>query len=68
MEAGIIKFFSHLEDSHLAKWTRTAVKVLQFMVVDKENPNSILNMVTKSRENARSVQDHITKELWQCSQ
>src|SRR5258708_18549706 len=23
-------------------------------------------MVTKSRENARSVQDHITKEVWQC--
>jgi uncharacterized alpha-E superfamily protein len=36
------------------------------MVTDKENPNSVLNMVTLARENARSVQDHITKEMWQC--
>ena len=40
--------------------------VLQYMVSDKENPNSVLNMVTLARENARSVQDHITIELWQC--
>ncbi len=36
------------------------------MVTDRENANSVLNMVTRARENARSVQDHITKELWQC--
>ena len=40
--------------------------VLQYMVTDRENPNSVLNIVTLARENARSVQDHITKELWQC--
>ena len=36
------------------------------MVTDKENSNSVLNIVTRARENARGVQDHITKELWQC--
>src|SRR5579872_6752068 len=36
------------------------------MITDKENANSVLNIVTLARENARSVQDHITKELWQC--
>ena len=36
------------------------------MVIDKENANSILNMVTLARENARSVQEHIPKDLWQC--
>lgn len=40
--------------------------VLQYMVVDKNNPNSILNIITQVRENARSVQDHITKDVWQC--
>jgi uncharacterized alpha-E superfamily protein len=40
--------------------------VLCFMILEKNNPNSIINLVTKARENARSVQDHITKELWQC--
>src|ERR1700712_5706171 len=40
--------------------------VLQYMVTDRDNPNSVLSMVTFARENARSVQDHITIELWQC--
>jgi len=26
----------------------------------------VMNVITRARENARSVQDHITKELWQC--
>jgi len=39
---------------------------LQYMVTDKKNPNSIINMITQVRENARSVQDHITKDVWQC--
>ncbi len=40
--------------------------VLSYMVTDRENPNSVCNIVTLARENARSVQDHITKEMWQC--
>lgn len=36
------------------------------MVIGKDNPNSVLNIVTAARENGRSVQDHITKEMWQC--
>jgi uncharacterized alpha-E superfamily protein len=62
----VLKIFSHVEDDQIAAFGKNSREILQFMVVDKENPDSILNMVTKSRENARSVQDHITKELWQC--
>ncbi len=61
-----LKVFSFLEDDEIAKLEKNNRAVLQYMVVDKENPNSVFNMVTRSRENARSVQDHITKELWQC--
>jgi len=60
----VLKIFSHLDDTEISKLEKNN-GVLQFMVVDKENPDSVLNMVTQSRENARSVQDHITKELWQ---
>ena len=38
---------------------------LKHMVLDKGNNNSVLNIVAGARENARSVQDHVTKELWQ---
>src|SRR3954471_23151095 len=57
----VLKIFSHLDDEDISKIEKNSREVLKFMVVDKENPNSVLNMVTRSRENARSVQDHITK-------
>lgn len=40
--------------------------VIRHMVTGKSNPNSILNIITLARENARGVQEHITKDLWQC--
>lgn len=40
--------------------------ILQQTVSSKENPNSIINYIIRARENARSGQDNITKELWQC--
>jgi uncharacterized alpha-E superfamily protein len=61
----VLKIFSTLDEGQIAEMERDGRKVLQYMVVDRENPNSVFNMVTKSRENARSVQDNITKELWQ---
>lgn len=46
--------------------TEDAIESIQFMVFDAKNPNSLLNLVTKARENARSVQEHISRELWVC--
>lgn len=40
-------------------------ETLLHLITDKENPSSIVNNVMYARENARSVQDHITKEMWQ---
>ncbi len=62
----VLKTFSFLNEEQVAQIENDSRAVLQFMVIDKDNPNSVVNMVTKSRENARSVQDHITKEVWQC--
>ncbi|HEY5824346.1 MAG TPA: alpha-E domain-containing protein, partial [Cyclobacteriaceae bacterium] len=61
-----LRVFSYLDEKEMASVERHSREVLQFMAADRENPNSVFNMVIKSRENARSVQDHITKELWQC--
>lgn len=38
---------------------------LSHLISDKNNPLSIVNNIMYARENARSIQDHITKELWQ---
>jgi uncharacterized alpha-E superfamily protein len=61
----VLKIFSALDDQQIKEVERAGRKVLQYMVLDRNNPNSVLNMVTQSRENARAVQDNITKELWQ---
>lgn len=62
----VLKIFSYLPEAELNRFGNDSRDVLAFMLVDKENPNSVVNMVTRSRENARAVQDHITKEVWQC--
>ena len=62
----VIRIFCgpEVEDTVINKFNSRAV--LQFMVTDKNNPNSVINIITQVRENARSVQDHITKDVWQC--
>ncbi len=64
--APVLEIFTYLQDEQYDVIGNNSRTVLQYMVTDKENPNSVLNIVTRARENARSVQDHITKELWQC--
>lgn len=62
----VLKIFTFLNDVEANALARNTRAVLLFMLVGKENPNSVLNIVTMARENGRSVQDHITKEMWQC--
>ena len=62
----VLKIFTFLEEGRANALAHDTRGVLQYMVVGKDNPNSVLNMVTHARENGRSVQDHITKEMWQC--
>lgn len=39
--------------------------VLNYIICDNLNSNSVKNLITKARENARGSQDKITKELWE---
>ena len=62
----VLMIFSDMQSEKIEKTKYEGREVLQFMVSDKLNKNSVFNLVSKSRENARSVQDNVTKELWQC--
>jgi uncharacterized alpha-E superfamily protein len=62
----VLRIFTYLEEEQANAIAHHSRAALQYMVTDKENPNSVYNIVIHARENARSVQDHITKELWQC--
>lgn len=62
----VLMIFSDMQPEKIELTKYEGREVLQFMVTDKLNKNSVFNLVSKSRENARSVQDNVTKELWQC--
>lgn len=59
----IIKTYTPEDNTY---YTEDPIACINFMVFNVENPNSILNIVTRARENARSVQEHISRELWLC--
>ncbi len=62
----VLRLFTYLEETEAKQLETNPRAILQYIVTDKGNPNAVVNIVTRARENARSVQDHITKELWQC--
>lgn len=43
----------------------TRDNVVQFLTEDTSNPNSILSCVMAARENARSIRDIISSEMWE---
>lgn len=42
----------------------TKNNVIHFLIFDTENPNSIISCLTKARENARTVREIISSEMW----
>ncbi|MGC1481444.1 MAG: alpha-E domain-containing protein, partial [Chthoniobacterales bacterium] len=43
----------------------TADDVMEFVTFEKKNPNSILSCVSYARENARTVREQISSEMWE---
>lgn len=50
-------------DEHYDKINRS--NILRFMSFDDRNPNAIMSCVHKARENARSIREIISKEMWE---
>lgn len=42
----------------------TAAGVAQFLLLDRDNPNSVFSCVAAARENARTVRESISSEMW----
>jgi uncharacterized alpha-E superfamily protein len=62
----LLNIYSALKPKELKKIEHFSPLVFEDLVVNRDNPSSVFNNITNSRENARSIQDHITKEVWQC--
>jgi uncharacterized alpha-E superfamily protein len=52
----VLRIYTYLNDEDAAKIAYDSRAVIQFMVTNRDNPNSVVNMVTMARENpARST-------------
>jgi uncharacterized alpha-E superfamily protein len=61
----IIPLFSHYPDGSAPAEINSEAMALKALISDTKNLNSIKVLLTKARENARGVQDNITKEVWE---
>ena len=62
-----LKVFSGLSDEAIGAIEYDSAAVLLMMIIDKQNQHSLHQIIMRARENARGVQDHISKEVWECT-
>ncbi|HTN45061.1 MAG TPA: alpha-E domain-containing protein [Flavipsychrobacter sp.] len=62
----LLRSYSDAPQKQLLSLANESRKALHHLLLDRENDSSVINNITRARENARAVQDHTTKEVWQC--
>jgi uncharacterized alpha-E superfamily protein len=60
-----LELFTSLNSAEIALIEHDKEAVLYQLLLEPENTNSLKVIITKARENARGVQDNITKEVWE---
>lgn len=61
----VIKLLAHTADGQLPENVEKEGAALKYLITNTKNFNSIKVLFSKARENARGVQDNITKEVWE---
>lgn len=61
----VLEIFTESEDDYLNSIENNTEESLKHLLLDNSNSNCLKILVNKARENARGVQDHITKEVWE---
>ncbi|MFY8127335.1 MAG: alpha-E domain-containing protein [Chitinophagaceae bacterium] len=61
----VLELFSANSPAYLNEIKHDTPTALHELITNTQNINSLKNIVAKARENARGVQDHITKEVWE---
>ena len=62
----LLKIYGELKEDEVTGIETNSPRLLEHMIFSASNRASVYNNVMQSRENARSIQDNITKEVWQC--
>ncbi|MDQ5930741.1 MAG: hypothetical protein QG594_2530 [Bacteroidota bacterium] len=61
----LLEYYTDMNAEQISEVQYDTAFVLKYIICDVENTNSVKNLITKARENARGSQDKITKELWE---
>ncbi len=62
----VLQLYGQLKPEEIDLVEKNSRQVMAYTIFDRTNLSSAYNNIVQSRENARSIQDHITKEVWQC--
>ena len=60
-----LRIFTSLPAEEIEALKMNDTAALQYLLTDTSNLNSLKVIITRARENARGVQDQITKEVWE---
>lgn len=61
----VLETYTTCNEEEIATLENDTEAVLKKLIIDTNNNNSIKIIINRARENARGVQDHITKEVWE---
>src|SRR5215831_10239872 len=61
----VLEIFTYSDEPTIASIENDTGATLKLLITDITNFNSLKIILTRARENARGVQDHITKEVWE---
>lgn len=61
----LLHVFANLSKENEEIRPDTANQIIRFLLIDPKNENSLRILLNRARENARGMQDHITKEVWE---
>ncbi|MFY7652604.1 MAG: alpha-E domain-containing protein [Chitinophagaceae bacterium] len=61
----VLETFTYCNNNQIEELNNNSNQTIHYLLVEKTNTNSLTNIITRARENARGVQDHITKEVWE---
>jgi uncharacterized alpha-E superfamily protein len=61
----MLEIFTYADEQQIAVLENDTAAALKLLITDTDNRNSLKVILNRARENARGVQDHITKEVWE---
>lgn len=61
----VLETYTTCNEEEIAGMENDTSAVLKKIILDTNNNNSLKIIINRARENARGVQDHITKEVWE---